>query len=51
MSIGTGLPSPATLLVSRPIRALLPQVNRELINYIRDNKNYEALKLCQDKYL
>ena len=31
--IGAGLPSPATLLFKRPIRALLPQINREPIDF------------------
>ena len=44
MPIGTGLPSPATLLFNRPIRALLPQMNREPININADEEHYKALK-------
>ena len=51
MPIGTGLPSLAMLLFNRPIRTLLPQVNRNPINYNADDENYKALKLQQDKYL
>ena len=51
MPIGTGLPSPATLLFNKPITALLPQMNREPININADDEHYEALKSCQDKYL
>ena len=49
--IGTRLPSPATRLFNRPIRALLPQKNKEPINLNADDKQYEALKAYQDKYL
>ena len=44
MPIGAGFPSPATLLFNRPIRALLPHINREPINLNADDGNYEALK-------
>ena len=46
--IGTGLPSPATMLFNRPIRTLLPQMNREPININADDEHCEALKACQD---
>ena len=49
--IGTGLLSLATLLFNRPIRALLCQMNREPININADDKHYEVLKACQDKYI
>ena len=48
--VGSGLPSPATLLFNRPIRALLLKINREPINFNDDNEHFEALKTCQDKY-
>ena len=34
-----------------PIRALLPQMNREPISNNADGEHYEVLKTCQDKYL
>ena len=48
--IATGLPSPATLLFKRPIRALLPQINKEQINFDVDDEHYKTLRTCQDKY-
>ena len=50
-SIGTGVPSPATLLLNRPIQSQLPQMNREPININNDDAKYEALKAHQDKYV
>ena len=47
----TGLPSPITLLSNRQLRALLSQMNGELISFNADDKPYETLKACQDKYL
>ena len=44
MPIGAGLPSAATFLFNRPIRVLLPQINRESINFNADDENYETLK-------
>ena len=49
--IGPGLPVPATLFFNQPIRALLPQINREPININTEGEHYEALKAHQDKYL
>ena len=49
MPIGTGLPSQAILLFNKPIRALLPQINKEPINYSADHENYEVLKSWQNK--
>ena len=43
MPIGAGIPSPAMLLLNRQIRALLPQINRETINFNADDIYYEAL--------
>ena len=51
MPIGAGLMSPPTLLFNRPMRVMLPQMNRETINVNPDNERYEALKEHQDKYL
>ena len=51
MPVGTGLPSPATLLFNRPIRALFPQMNREPININVDKEHCETLKVHHDKYL
>ena len=45
MPVGAGLPSPASLLSSMPIRPMLLQVNREPINCHTDDENYRALKL------
>ena len=42
--IDTGIPSPATLLFNRPLRVLLPQIDREPINNTNDDEYYEALK-------
>ena len=50
-SIGAGLPREAALMFNRHIRALLYQINKELINLNSVNENCEALKLQQDKYL
>ena len=41
--IGAGLPSPSMILFNRPIRALLPQVNRDIFNF-NTHEPYEALK-------
>ena len=49
--MGAGLPSPATLLNNRPLRALLPEMNWEPININADDEHYEALKVHHDKYL
>ena len=43
--VDAGIPSPATLLFNRPIRSLLPQMNREPINIKNYNAYYEALKI------
>ena len=48
--VGTGLPSPATVLFNRPIRCLLPQMNRETINVDNDDSHYQALETCQKRY-
>ena len=47
---GAGLPSTNTFLFNIPIRALLPQINREPTNFNADNEYYQGLKTCQDKY-
>ena len=44
------LPSPATVLFNRPISGLLPKLTREPINIYYSDAQYEALKLCQDKF-
>ena len=49
--IGLGLPSTAILLFNRPIRGLLPQINREPININSKDAQYEALKAHQSKYI
>ena len=49
--IGAGQASPVTFLFNRPIRALLPQTNREPFNVNADEENCEPLKSQQDKYL
>ena len=35
----------------RPIRGLLPKINRKPLNIKADNEYYEFLKTCQDKYI
>ena len=42
---------PATMLFNRPIRGLLPQVNREPIDINNDDAQYKALKAHQNKYI
>ena len=49
--IGTGLASPATLLIQRPIRGLWSQINREPININSNDVQYEAHKSSKDKYV
>ena len=44
------LPSPAMMLLKRPIRALLPQIDREPINVNNDDEYYEALKSGKEAY-
>ena len=51
MPIGAGLSSPAMLLFIRPIRGLLPQMNREPININNNDACYEALTAHQSKYI
>ena len=48
--VGTGLPSAASLLFNRPIRALLLQIGKEPINVNNDDESYEALKSRQEAY-
>ena len=43
-------PSPAMILLNRPIRELLPQIGREPININNDDEYYEALKSRQEAY-
>ena len=45
------LPSPAMLLFNRPIRGLLPQMNRGPININNDDGQNEALKSHKIKYV
>ena len=49
--VGTGLPSPVTLLFNRPIRALLPQIYMDIINFNSDDEHYEVLKTHNEKYI
>ena len=51
MPIDEGLPSPAILLFKRPIKSLLPQMNREPININNDDIHYEVLKAHHNKYV
>ena len=48
-TIGAGLLSPATLLINRPIKDLLPQKYREHINVNNDNAQYKALGAYHNK--
>ena len=45
--VGTGIPSPAMLLLNRPIRVLLPQIGREPMNINKDDAYYETLNQGQ----
>ena len=47
--IGTGLLSPETMLFNRPIRGLLPEMNRDPINVNNNDVHYEALEAHQRK--
>ena len=49
-TLGTGIPSPAMLLLNRSIRALWPQIGREPININKDAEYNEALKARQETY-
>ena len=49
--IGAGLHSPLTLLFNKPVRGLLPHMNREPINISNNDVQYQALKARQDKYI
>ena len=42
--VGAGLHGPASLIFNRPIRAMLPHINRGPINFNADDKHYEALR-------
>ena len=44
VAISKGLPSLATHLFNRPVRAFLLDINRDPINIDADDENYEALK-------
>ena len=47
--IGAGLHSPATMLLNRLIRGMLPQMNRDPINQDNDDQHCEALEAHQRK--
>ena len=47
--LGTGLPSPATLLFNHPIRGIMPKINRPPIGVNNDDEHYEALVKGQTK--
>ena len=49
-AVGAGLPSPATFLSNRPVRAQLPQINRKPITFNADDECCEALETHQGKY-
>ena len=49
--IGVSIPSSATLLFNRPIRALLPKIGRAPININKDDVYYKALKSRQETYI
>ena len=48
--VGTGLPSPVTMLLNRQMWGLLLQMNGEAINVDNDTVHYEALEAQQKKY-
>ena len=49
--IRVGLLSPVTVLLSGPVRGLLPQVNRDPININNCNMHDEAIEACQRKLI
>ena len=51
MPIGSGLPSPATLLFNTAVRDLLSHMHREPIYINNDDIQYEALKALQSIYI
>ena len=51
MFIGTGIPSPATLLFNRLIRGLFSQMNSEPLNINAEDTHIEAFKVGQHKYI
>ena len=50
MLMCAGLPSPAMMLFNRPIRALLLQICRGLINVNNNDDYHKALKSRQEEY-
>ena len=50
MPVVAGLPSPATMWFNRPIKGLLPQMSRELINVNSYDMHYVDLEAHQKKY-
>ena len=51
IKIGLNTNNDVMLLFNRPVRGLLPQINRQPININNDNTQYEDLKDCQNKYI
>ena len=51
MPIGSGLPSPAMLLLNRPIKCLLPEMYTEPIKINNDDAQHEVLKGHQIEYV
>ena len=51
MTIGSGLPSPASILFNWPIRGLLPQIGRAQILFNNDDDHYDTIiKRQQNTY-
>ena len=49
--IGVGLLSPGMMLYNRPIRDLLPQMNRHPIDINNDDMHYEALRCTKENMI
>ena len=47
--LGQGVPSPATMLFSHPIRGIMPIINRPLVGVGNDKEHHEAIIKRQTK--
>ena len=41
--LGSGLPSPATMMFNHPIRGIMPIINRPLVGRDNEEEHYEVL--------
>ena len=49
MSLGPGMPSPATLLFDQPTRSFVPIINRIPISIANDDEHHKTLVKSQTK--